>query len=181
MAIRTSFKRGVRQSQQAADYFKGVVDVLIHEIVAGLEEHCYSITSIKGPSLRLHVWSSSVLSKEELHDLMELLMTLRTEVDALQEDRLARQHVSDLAAGWLRDRFNGADLYVELAVLDNLGERPEFTLALMHGRCAMFSTNECLFSWLDQDIFGLTLAGQGSFLLEIIPEKTEAPRWRQAS
>lgn len=181
MAIRTSFKRGMKQSRQAADYFKGVVDGLVHEMVSGLEEHCYSITSIKGPSLRLHVWSSAVLAKKELHDLMELLMTLRTEVDALQEDRVAQDQLADLAAGWLSERLDGADLYVELTILDNLGEHPEFTLALVHGRCAMFSTNNCLFSWLDEDVFGLTLAGHGSFLLEVVPDNSHRQNLRRAS
>ncbi|MDQ3100160.1 MAG: hypothetical protein M3R08_02125 [Bacteroidota bacterium] len=171
MAIRISFKRGIRQSQQAALYFRGIVGGLVEAMLQGLEEHHYHISAFEGPSLHLRVWSSTSLEQEELHNLMELLMNLRSQIRGLQEKPLERNRVAQLVKGWLSDRMDGADLYVELAIefVDgSIEERPEFTLAIVRGRCAMISTDGCLFSWLEDDIFGLTLAGHGSYLLEVI-------------
>ncbi len=172
MAIKISFKRGIKQSQQAALYFRGIVGGLVDAIVDDLQEHKYQIASLQGPSLQLKVWSGSSLQQEELHRLMELLMTFRAEIQGLQEapngdnDRIGR-----LVAGWLLDRMDGLDLYVELGIeFSEDGQRvePEFTLALVHGRCAMISMDGLLFSWLEEDVFGLTLAGEGSYLVELV-------------
>jgi hypothetical protein len=184
MAIRISFKRGMRQSQQAARYFRDVVGGLVEAMLDGLVEHKYHITASEGPSLQLRVWSATSLEQEELHDLMELLMNLRDEIQGLKEDPGGRDRVEQLAVGWLRERMNGADLYVELSIIyaDGYKEmRPEFTLAIVHGRCALISTDGCLFSWLEEDVFGLTLAGHGSYLLEMVPNEQPARQLRRAS
>lgn len=173
MPIRISFKRGIRQSQQAARYFHHVVDGLIGEMVSGMAVQDHHIASLKGPSLHLRIWSLRALQQQELHELMELLMTLRGQIDDLLEGHAGRQRVGRLASEWLADRMDGADLYVEVTFVKNdsrMDERSEFTLAIVHGRCAMMSTDQCLFTWLDRDIFGLTLAGHGSYLLELVPE-----------
>jgi hypothetical protein len=182
MAIRITFKRGIRQSQQAARYFSETVGGLVEEMVDKLEEHRYHIAALQGPSLQLRVWSAADLQDGELHDLMELLMTLRSEIRMLQDDPGGQEQVSQLAMGWLHERMGGADLYVEISIKDPDGgihEQPELALAIVHGRCAMISTDGCLFSWLDQDMFGLTLAGHGSYLLEVVPN--DGRQLRQAS
>lgn len=173
MAFRISFKRGSRQSLQAARYFHGVIDGLIHEIVDGMDVQDHYITSMKGPSLHLRIWSLVPLQREGLHELMDLLMTLRGQIHDLLAGPAGRQRVAKFASEWLADRMGGADLYVEVTIVNNdsrMDERSEFTLAMVHGRCAVMSTDQCLFTWLDQDIFGLALAGHGSYLLELVPE-----------
>ena len=180
MAIRISFKRGIRQSQQAARYFHGIVDGLIEEMVHGMAVHDYNIAALNGPSLHLRVWSPTILKQEELAELMDLLMTLRGQIHDLLEGPAGRQRVSQLASEWLADRMGGADMYVEVNIVNNDAQvdmRSEFTLAIVHGRCAMMSTDQCMFTWLDRDMFGLTLAGHGSYLLELVPEQ----RLRKAS
>ena len=173
MAFRISFKRGSRQSLQAARYFHGVIDGLIHEIVEGMDVQDHYITTMKGPSLHLRIWSQLPLQRETLHELMDLLMTLRQQIHDLLEGPAGRQRVEKLAREWLTRHLGGVDLYVEVTIVNNdsrVDERSEFTLAMVHGRCAMMSTDQCLFTWLDRDVFGLTLAGHGSYLLEFVPE-----------
>jgi hypothetical protein len=173
MALRISFKRGQKQSRQAAQYFSGIVHGLVQEIVDGLQEHTYQIPAPQGPSLQLQIWSAHDLQHAELHQVMELLMLLRGEVEALERDPDTAMDLNDLVRGWLMQRMEG-NLYVEVAVLDPVSgypQLPEFSLAIVHGRCAMMSTDRFLFTWLDEDIFGLTLAGHGSYLLEVVPEQ----------
>lgn len=144
--------------------------------------HDHFIPALKGPSLHLRIWSVEALQEPELHDLLDLLMVLRTEINELQEDHNDRDRVAQLAMDCLRERLGGADVYVEVAVQypdTRIEDPPELTLAIVHGRCAMISTDGCLFSWLQDDIFGLTLAGYGSYLLEVVP--SEVQQLRQAS
>lgn len=185
MSIRISFKRGIKQSQQAAQYFRSVVGGLVESMLDGMEEHRYHIAAVKGPSLELRIWSVNALDQEDLHALIELLMTLHAQTQDLRQDPGGRQRVRELAEGWLHKRMGGADLYVEVAITEpdsEMRSRSEFTLAIVHGRCAMISTDHCLFTWLQEDIFGLTVAGHGSYLLEMDGREDHIdPPLRQAS
>lgn len=182
MPLRISFKRGIKQSQQAARYFRGIVGGIVDEMLVGKTMHDHFIPALKGPSLHLRIWSVEALREPELHDLLDLLMILRTEINELHEDHTDRDRVAQLAMDCLRERLGGADLYVEVAVQHpdtRIEDPPELTLAIVHGRCAMISTDGCLFSWLQDDVFGLTLAGHGSYLLEVVPG--ESRQLRRAS
>src|SRR5690606_15145646 len=86
MSIRISFKRGIKQSQQAAQYFRSVVGGLVESMLDGMEEHRYHIAAVKGPSLELRIWSVNALDQEDLHALIELLMTLHAQTQDLRQD-----------------------------------------------------------------------------------------------
>ncbi len=168
----------------AAAYFRGIVNGLVTEMLDGLAPQRFHITGIQASELHLRSWSSVVIDQERLHELLELLMDLRSEVRELQEGRVARQDVVALAAGWLSEHLNGADIYVEVSVRNteiHQEEQPEFTMAMIRGRCAMMSTDQCMFTWLDRDMFGLALAGQGSYLLEVVPDEKAGRTYRKAS
>ncbi|HRH70803.1 MAG TPA: hypothetical protein PLB89_14975 [Flavobacteriales bacterium] len=185
MAVRITFKPGMKQSQQAARYFHDTVGGLVEALLEGCEEHHFRITADHGAALQIRIWSATAPDQEVLHGLMDLLLGLRADLRTLQEDPGGQDRVAKLATDWLSVHLGGADLYAELAV-EHPGpvpeERPEFALGLVHGRCAMISTDTVLFTWLDDSIFGLAVAGHGSYLVETVSgANAEHHRWRRAS
>lgn len=185
MAVHITFKPGMKQSQQAARYFHDTVGGLVEALLAGCEEHRFRITAEQGTALHLRVWSATAPDPEALHNLMDLLLALRADMRILLEEPGGQDQVAQLATGWLSVHLDGADLYAELSI-EHPGqdtEAPsEFTLGLVRGRCAMISTDTVLFTWLDDSIFGLTVAGHGSYLVEPVSSgKILDQHWRRAS
>jgi hypothetical protein len=41
-------------------------------------------------------------------------------------------------------------------------------MGLYRGRAVLISTDTALFTWLQENVFGLSLAGRGSYLLELL-------------
>lgn len=183
MALRISFKPGVKQSQQAARYFHATVDTLVEEMIDALEEHAFFIRADEGPSLWLRTWCAEPMADEELHALFDWLLELRTDLRVLQDHNKRQEHLEHMVSNWLSVRMGGADLFVELAMADpetGAAEKPQLALGMLRGRSVMISTDDVLFTWLEQDVFGLSLAGQGSYLLELA-ERGNGGALRKAS
>ncbi len=185
MALRISFKPGMAQSQCAARYFQGSVEGLVDAVIDGLQEHDYLIGAGRGASLRLRVWSATALDEEGLHELFEWMLAMRADVQSLQEAPRDGEQLAPLVTNWLSPHLDAAQLFVELSIVHpEVGEeaRPEFALGLMRGRCVMISTDNLLFTFLEEGIFGLSVAGHGSYLLEVMDGgDTSTRQWRRAS
>ncbi len=185
MAVRITFKPGMKQSQQAARYFHDTVGGLVEALLDGCQEHHFRITAEQDTALQLRIWSATAPDQEELHGLMDLLLLLRADMRTLLEEQGGQAKVAQLATNWLSVHLGGADLYAELSIEasgTDADTRTEFALGLVHGRCAMISTDTTLFTWLDEGIFGLTVAGRGSYLVETLSSgKDEERLWRRAS
>lgn len=185
MALSISFKPGMKQSQQAARYFHDTVGSLVEAMLDGLEERMYRISADDGRSLQLRTWCSKELKEDELHALFEWLLTLRADIHGLELGPQAPDDLAQVVGSWLDVHLGGADLFVELAIEHpetGVAELPEFSLGMLRGRSVLVSTNTLLFTWLEEGIFGLSLAGHGSYLLELEnDERSAADVWRKAS
>jgi len=183
MSLRISYKPGVQQSQLAANYFQGSIEGLLENMIDGLGVHDHRIQADDGPCLNLRVWSAKPLLEHELNELFEWMLSLRADIHSLHE---APDDVNGLAAkvvDWLQVRLGGADLFVELSIVPKDTEQDdslEFVLGMVRGRSVVVSMDTLLFTWLDRDIFGLALAGHGSYLLEVEAEE-ERRTLRRAS
>lgn len=184
MALRISFKPGLKQSQQAARYFHDTVGTLVEAMLDGLEERIYRISAEDGRCLQLRTWCSKELQEDELHSLFEWLLSLRADIHGLELGDQAPADLAQVVGSWLDVRLDGADLFVELAIEHpdtRVAELPEFSLGMLRGRSILVSTNTLLFTWLEEGMFGLSLAGHGSYLLELEQVRSNAPAWRKAS
>jgi hypothetical protein len=185
MALRISFKPGLKQSQQAARYFHDTVSTLVEAMLDGLEERIYRINANDGRSLQLRTWCSKDLEQDELHGLFGWLLALRADIHGLELGDQAPADLAQVVGNWLDVRLHGADLFVELAIEHpetGVADLPEFSLGMLRGRSILVSTNTLLFTWLEEGMFGLSLAGHGSYLLELEQdERSTARAWRKAS
>ncbi len=183
--MRISFKPGMEQSQQAARYFHDQVGSLVEAMLDGLDEHLYRINGHDGRSLQLRTWSTAELQEDELHALFDRLLAMRADIHGLELAAHTPDHLAHVVDDWLAVHLGGADLFVEVAIEDpatGTAQQPEFSLGMMRGRSVMVSTNTLLFTWLEEGIFGLSLAGHGSYLLELESEESSAAHtWRKAS
>lgn len=170
MALHVSYKPGKTQSEQAARYFQECVGMLLDTMMQGLEEHTYVVDGRTGPSLRLRTWSRSELQEVQLHALFDHIVALRSDVRSLEQGETQQDQVHRTVFSWLDAATGLEDIFVELTVVDPTRgeeERPDLSLGLIQGRSVMVSTDRLLFSWLEQDIFGLAIADHGSYLFEV--------------
>lgn len=178
-----SYKPGVRQSQLAANYFQEAIEGVLESMIDGLGVHDHRIQADQGPCLNLRVWSAQPLLEHELNELFEWMLSLRADIHSLHEAPDDVDGVAAKVVDWLQVRLGGADLFVELSIVpgeETEDDGLEFVLGMVRGRSVVVSTDTLLFTWLDQDIFGLALAGNGSYLLEVAAEE-ERRSLRRAS
>ena len=170
MALHITYKPGEQQSQQAAQYFQDAVGSLVDQLVDGLEEREFRIVGGEAGSLRLRIWSSTPPVEDQLHALMDRVLAVRNDLLQLQEEPRDAEGLAPLATNWLSPHLGGVDLFVELSILTADADEPvpEFSMGLYRGRAVLISTDTVLFTWLQQNVFGLSLAGHGSYLLEMV-------------
>ena len=173
MALSISYKPGKAQSEQAARYFQEAVTALLDSMMDGLEERTYRIDGHSGPSLKLRTWSRQELQDAQLHAMFDRIVAVRAEVQSLEQGPVTQDQVGRTISGWLENTLEGLDLFVELTLVhadQPADERPALSLGILRGRGVLVSSDNLLFTWLDQDIFGLAIAEQGSYLVEVQEE-----------
>jgi hypothetical protein len=150
----------------------------VESIVEGLEERTYQILGDQEGSLRLRVWCKAPPTEEQLHALMDRILAVRAELNLLEETPRDAEGLAPLAANWLSPHLEGADLFVELSITkaEGLEPAPEFSMGLCRGRAVLLSTDRVLFTWLQENVFGLSVAGHGSYLLELVDAAKSALR-----
>ncbi len=175
MVMHVTFKAGEQQAYEAARYFREAVEPVVALLIEGFGRTDQRLVGEHGAALVLRTWSAAPLAEEEWHDLIEQLLELREDLLHLHEINARPDALAPIAANWLSEHLHGRDLYVELAVdeaLPNDNENPPIlSLGMLRGRAVLLSSDTALFIWLQQDLFGLTVAGQGSYLLEIGGER----------
>jgi hypothetical protein len=170
MALHVTYKPGKAQSEQAARYFQEAISALLDTMMQDMTEHTYRVDGRSGPSLKLRTWSREPLDDQQLHALFDRIVAVRSDVQRLEKGILTHGQVHHAISSWMEVAMEGEDLFVELTIVDpaeGTEEHPALSLGLVQGRSVLVSSDRLLFTWLDQDIFGLAIAGQGSYLFEV--------------
>lgn len=173
MSLRVTFKPGLRQSMQAATYFTGAASNLVEGWIDHLQQRLYLMDDGVGGVLHLRVWTSTEPAEEELHHLLVWLMVVNEDVEQLATRRPARPQVERMVANWLARRHGGGSFLVERSVLPAggaSGEQTDFSLGVVAGRTVLVSNDSLMFTRLSEDVYGLAMVGQGSYLVEDIHE-----------
>lgn len=166
--MRISYKSGAMQSLQAASYFNDAVGTMVEGWLERTEERLYAIDTEEGGEVQLRIWSSMDIGAEDLHRLMVWLTIVQEDLERAHEIGSEAGRLEQLVKNWLAVRHDAADLFIEQATL-----KPGATVALaqlsmliLGGRTVMVSSDSLMFTRLHEGVFGLTLAGRGSYLLE---------------
>lgn len=172
MALHITYKPGEQQSHQAARYFQQALDPLVESLTSGLEERTYRILGGEEGCLSLRTWCRDPLNEDQLHVVLDRILAVRTDLHQLEQRPHDAQGLAPLAKGWLSPHLDGADLFVELTIGPEApadsNAPPVFSMGLYRGRAVLISTDTALFTWLQENVFGLSLAGRGSYLLELL-------------
>lgn len=169
MGLRLSFKPGALQSLQAADYFNGAAGTLLEGWVERLEQHTYALGIEDGGTMQLRVWSEAEHDEQQLHHLIVWLMIVHEDLRKLGEGRPQEDQVRRMLANWLALRHGGGSFLVEQSVLPAggaSGERVELSCGVLGGRTVLVSTDSLMFTRLHEGVYGLTVAGRGSYIVE---------------
>lgn len=181
MALHINYKPGEDQSVQAAQYFREAAGALVGAVMEGMEEQDHMIPGPEGVFLHLRIWSLERLDEAALHTLFDHLLTVRSGLQEVQEHPGEPGALAEAASEWLAPHVEGRDLFVELTIAGPDGQGPEtaeFSMGLLGGSAILISTDTALFTRLQEGLYGLALAGEGSYLVE---EVAEAPLLRRAS
>lgn len=181
MALHINFKPGEDQSVQAALYFREAAGALVSVVMDDLAEQQHRIPGPEGVFLHLRIWTREKLGEQALHALFEHLLQVRSGLLHVQEHPGDPAVLQEAASEWLAPHLEGRDIFVELTIAGPDGEGPdtaEFSMGLLGGAAVLISTDTALFARLQHGLFGLALAGQGSYLLEVA---ADAPALRKAS
>lgn len=169
MELRITFEPGAMQSLQAASYFNGVIAHTVEPWLERWGARTYAMDTGEGAALRWRIWSEDDWSGEELSTLFVWLLILREDIERLQERMLEPEAVAGMVSNWLAMRHDGRGFFLEESVLDVEGHaqaEPRLTLGVLEGRTVMISTDELMFTGLSDGLFGLAVAGRGSYLVE---------------
>ncbi len=169
MELRANFEPGAMQSLQAASYFDEVVASAVEPCVSTWPGRSYTMDLIPGEALQWSIWSAEEWSETELSELFVWVLILREDMERLQSDLLPEHTVAGMVGNWLALRHAGRSFYMEGSVVEDGVLRmdgPEMSLGVWKGRTEMLSTNGVLYTHLYDELFGLALAGRGSYLLE---------------
>ncbi|MCB0781089.1 MAG: hypothetical protein KDC03_16460 [Flavobacteriales bacterium] len=173
MALHISYKPGEDQSVQAALYFREAAGVIVGSVMEGMTEQDHMIPGPEGVFLHLRIWSREKLDEASLHALFDHLLAVRSGLQEVQEHPGDPATLVEAASEWLEPHLEGRDLFVELAIAGPDGNGPEtaeFSMGLVAGSAILISTDDALFTQLQDGLFGLALAGQGSYLVEVMAE-----------
>lgn len=183
MELRITFEPGAMQSLQAASYFNGVIAHTVEPWLQQWQGRVYAMEMGEGPRLRWSVWSEEEWTAEELSSLFVWLLILREDVERLQGEGIDEGDVGHMVRNWSALRHNGRSFFLEESLLDEEGRTaatPRLTMGVLCGRTVMVSTDQVLFTGLDEGLHGLAVAGRGSYLLEDLAARN-MPALRKAS
>ena len=181
MAIHIHFQPGEDQSVQAAQYFREVASTTVSPAMEGMVEQDHLIPGPEGVFLHLRIWSQENLDEQALHELFDHLLAVRSGLQQVQEHPGEPDPLAEAAGHWLSPSLGERDLFVELTIAGPDGkdqDTAEFSMGLIQGRAVLISTDTALFARLQDGLFGLALAGEGSYLVEDLEER---PVLRKAS
>jgi hypothetical protein len=171
MALNITFRSGKAQSEQAALYYQEAAAQVLESLMPELEEFSYHMDRPLGSTIHLRVWCKAELREDELHALFDRIISVNEAVQVLEDGTLGPNMVHDTLMEWLHAMPPEQNMFCELTVVDPHGmpeERPRLSLGILQGRTILVSSDRLLYTWLDQDLFGLAISGHGSYLAEVL-------------
>ena len=168
MALCINFEPGPQQAYQASRYFTEVNAELLGTCLPPVEPRQLLIIEKGSPPVPVRVWSAESSVQDELADLLPWLRQLTHDVRTLGRTAdMAR--AMELATSWSHARPEQKNLFLELlnpAHAFTYDENAELSLGIMAGETVMLSARNIMFAKLSAGLFGLSVAGLGSLLIE---------------
>ena len=184
MAFGVSFKAGVEQSLQAARYFTSSAEEAMDAVINRLAPRQYLIALQDGASLRLRIWSGAELAEEELQEVIEWLRDVHKDLVVLDGEARDESRLAGIVQNWLLPRHGGQNFFLEQldpSTAEATETIPELSLGVLGGRTVMVSTDTLMFTQLREEVYGLSIARQGSYLIgEVEQDRAGSERLRRA-
>lgn len=175
MAFRISFRSGIKQSLQATRYFRSVADGLTVALIPAMRPRQYMVGFPSGEILPLRVWSIADRFDGHLDALLDWLSTLHRDIRALHRGGTRTRELQRMVRNWLDIHCEGETFFLEQfppsrsSSFDPDGS-PDLSIGVLGGHTVMVSSNTVMYVRLEDDVYGLSLARHGSYLLEKLPD-----------
>jgi hypothetical protein len=168
MALRISYKPGAAHSMEAGKYFLDLAGDLVDDLLVDMRARNYLVQRERQAPLALRIWTLSEPSDEKVMDMLVALRTMGEDVDVLSGST-DLDHVKDIVQRWMFVGESMDNFFIEqLPPGSNFKSEgsPDMAVCVMGGHLRMLSSDHVLFVEQDTGLFGLTIAGQGSYLFE---------------
>lgn len=178
MAFRISFRSGIRQSFQATKYFRSVADALTGALIPSMSPRQFVVGFPTGEMLPLRVWSITDRIDEHLDALLDRLSAVHRDIRALHQGGAHARDLQRMMRNWLDIHCEGETFFLEQfppsrsSSFDPEGS-PDLSIGVLGGHTVMVSSKTVMYVQLEDDVFGLSLARHGSYLLEKLPDSKD--------
>jgi hypothetical protein len=175
MGTKVTFKPGWRQAADAADYFNGLAAELVRVIVGRTIPRLYLIAESGHRQLTVLLWVQDH-SSHNLPDLVPLLRALNTDAIRLARAQVAESLVMDFIKAVMSLRVDDGQCFAEVFSSPRAfmsGRDPLLSIAVEGGRMTLVSAAKLLFVQQTDELFGMTIADHGSYLVEQMEDGSE--------
>lgn len=176
MALRTTFKHGAKQSYLASHYFTTVAEELVRTFIGDMEPRQYLVMPSLGEPIPLRMWSKDDLMGEDRARRMEQLNALHADVLKVSGEKVEPYEVGEMVQRWLLAFDPDTNFFLEHlhpGQSFHSEDAPLLSLVVLGGHVAMLSAAKVMYVRMDNELFGLAVAGSGSYLLE--PDAAHGP------
>ncbi len=167
MALHLTFKVGKRQSFQAVRYFSQVASDMVAEFSPGMRTQRFVIQGEREMPLR--IWSIAGLMEEHVLALLPWIRQVGKDIRRLENITTSMDQVQEIVEDWAAARQGATSLFIEQlnpAHAFTSDENLDLTLGILGGETVLISAPRTMYVKQEFGLYGLAVAGQGSYLVE---------------
>ncbi len=169
MSMSVTFKPGSQQSYAASDYLSDLASDLVSAFIADMDARQYLVGDVSTGGLAVRIWSSWALDESEVLELLPWVRSLDRDLYLLEQGAAGSEGVSGIIGEWLSLRHGVSAFFVEVLLPDQAfspEEQLRLSIGVIGGMTVMISAPSVMFVEQSPGLFGLSIAGQGSYLIE---------------
>ncbi|MFZ1687071.1 MAG: hypothetical protein WAU70_06605 [Flavobacteriales bacterium] len=179
MALRYSFEPGAQQSLKACEYFNMLGNDLVETYASEVEARRYWLGQVGYAQQPVRVWSKKDTGSDRVLELLPWMRSLLGAMTALADPHF-NEDVLEVMRRWMDIHLGEDTMFIELphrhqAFTDE--EVLALTIGITGGETVLLSAPNVMFIKLEKDLFGLSVANAGSYLVERLLAKEVEPAY----
>jgi hypothetical protein len=169
MSLALSFKPGMQQAYAAFGYLSDLASELVSVFIADMDPRQYLVGNASQGGLALRIWSTRPMEESEVLELLPWIHSLDRDLHVLAQGPAEVDKVHEVVQKWTTLRHGVSAFFVEVLHPEQAfspEEQLRLSIGVIGGTSVMISAPSVMYVEQGPGLFGLSLAGQGSYLIE---------------
>jgi hypothetical protein len=168
MALQIDLQKGAKQSHEASRYFNRLADELVKSFIRPMTPRQYNITNGGHESVYLRIWSVDPwLDEGNKEEALGWLGSIMTDVANIGRAPANMDQVHTMMERWLTPRPGTENFFIEQLNEDFTSDDvPQLSIGVLGGHLSVLSAPSVMYMALEPDLYGLAVAGFGSYLVQ---------------